>query len=103
MTTRHYRGVRTRDSSRKGAQIWLGTFETAEEAAKAYDKAALRIRGPKAYLNFPTDTVANATGIIDDNTKTGPTCSIGRGIVESFANDQKRGSREWGMIICRGG
>lgn len=38
----------------KRTRVWLGTYDTAEEAAVAYDRAAIRIKGANALTNFAT-------------------------------------------------
>ncbi|KAL9995656.1 putative transcription factor AP2-EREBP family [Helianthus debilis subsp. tardiflorus] len=68
--TKQYVGVRKRpwgkfaaeirDSTRNGKRVWLGTFDTAEAAALAYDQASYSMRGSSSVLNFSVKTVKDS-------------------------------------------
>ncbi|KAL7094331.1 hypothetical protein ACP275_11G096800 [Erythranthe tilingii] len=60
-----------RDSTRQGARVWLGTFNTEEEAALSYDQAAFAMRGPLTPLNFPLEKVIESLEKIKYSCKEG--------------------------------
>lgn len=64
ISTGRFKGVRMRKWGKWVAEvrqpnsrdrIWLGSYETAEEAARAYDAAMFCLRGPTAVINFPDE------------------------------------------------
>ncbi|NP_001355156.1 ethylene response factor C.7 [Solanum lycopersicum] len=82
-----------RDSTRNGIRVWLGTFDTAEEAALAYDQAALSMRGPTTCLNFGVEIVQESLRGFKYTSQEGSTSSPAQVIKEKHKKRNSKGKK----------